>query len=154
VPCRIGDEEAARAAQGRLGMAQQTLVAVVPSAQAIELYGIGKDRIELAESGDRRAIGHVGTGVAGRLQLACSFDTLVERRQLVGRDGGAGCRVRADDRRCGLDAPILKVARCSAYHRGRRNLSAPEPMPQHGQQRGGPDCQSAKVFHVHRPFPR
>src|ERR1700724_2288994 len=49
----VGDEEAARAAQGRLGMAQQALLGIVPGTQAV---GVGmelrKDRIELAEPGD------------------------------------------------------------------------------------------------------
>src|SRR5882762_5580996 len=46
----IGDEEAARAAQGRLSMAQQALVAIVPGAQAVGVgMELGKERIELAE---------------------------------------------------------------------------------------------------------
>ena len=46
----IGDQEAARAAKGRLGMAQQALVSIVPRTEAVRVsIKLRKYRIELAE---------------------------------------------------------------------------------------------------------
>src|SRR5262249_25525585 len=84
----IGDDEAARAAQGRLGMAQQALVGIVPGTEAI---GVGVElreyRIELAEPGDGRTLRYIRASVARRLQLAGANDSFVEGRKLVGRNG-------------------------------------------------------------------
>jgi hypothetical protein len=93
-------------------MAQQALVGIVPGTQAI---GVGMElreyRIELAQAHDGRTRRHIRAGVAGRFQLAGAIDAFVKQRQLVGRYGGAGRRVRADNRRMrDLDAPILKIA--------------------------------------------
>ena len=93
-------------------MAQQALVAIVPGAQAIEVgMELGKDRIEFAEPGDRRTWRHIRARIAGRLQLAGSIDTLVERGQFIGGYGCPGGRVGTDDRRLwNWDTPILKIA--------------------------------------------
>ncbi len=68
-------------------------------------------RIELAQPHDRRAVRNIRARIACRFQLAGAIDAFVEGRQLIGRNGGAGGRVRADDRRMrNRNTPILKVA--------------------------------------------
>src|SRR5713101_4879596 len=62
---RIGDEEPARAAECRLGMAQEALVGIVARAQAV---GIGVElreyRIELAQAHDWRAVRYIRARIA------------------------------------------------------------------------------------------
>jgi hypothetical protein len=108
----IGNEEPARAAERRLGMAQEALVGIVARAQTV---GIGVElreyRIELPQPCDRRAVRYVCACIARRFQLAGAIDSFVEGRQFVGLNGGAGRRVWADDRRMrDLDTPILEIA--------------------------------------------
>src|SRR5258707_14954797 len=93
-------------------MANKALVGIVARAQAV---GIGMElreyRIELAQADNRRAIRHICARIACRFQLAGAIDTFVEGRELIGRNGGAGGWVRADDRRMwNRNTPILKVA--------------------------------------------
>jgi hypothetical protein len=109
----IWHDKSAGTAEGRLGVAQEALVGVVTRAEAV---GVGmelrKYGIELAHSRDRRAVRHVGAGIAGRFQLPRAFDAFEKRRLLIGIDGSAGRRMRADQRRMwNLDAAVLQVAR-------------------------------------------
>src|SRR6266853_3062747 len=92
-------------------MANEALVGIVTRAEAV---GIGvelrENRVKLAQPHDWRTLRYIRAGVARRLQLAGAVDAFVEGRQLIGRDGGAGRWVRADNRRMrNLTTPILKV---------------------------------------------
>src|SRR5713101_140517 len=95
----IGNDEAARSSEHRLRVAGKALIGVVPRAQAVGIgVELGEHRVELAQTSDRRTVGHVGTGVAGGLELAGAQDTLDEGCQLVVVDCGARGWVRADQR--------------------------------------------------------
>jgi hypothetical protein len=108
----IGNQEAARATQGRLRMTQQALLGVVAGSETIGIgVELGKQGIELAVAGHRRAVHHVRAGVAGRFQLPGAIYAFVEGGKLVRVNRGTGRRVRADDRRTrNGDAPLLQRA--------------------------------------------
>src|SRR5258708_4104621 len=93
-------------------MANEALVGIVARTETV---GIGvelrENRVKLAQPHDRRTLRYIRAGVARRLQLAGAVDAFIEGRELIGRNGGAGRWVRADDRRMrNRDTPILKVA--------------------------------------------
>src|SRR5262245_45784669 len=60
-----------------------------------------EDRIEFAETDDRRAIHYLGAVIAGRFQLPGAIDALHEGDELVGPDLRASRRIWADHRRMG-----------------------------------------------------
>jgi hypothetical protein len=61
----VGHDEPAGAAEGRLGMAQEALVGVVPCAEPVRVgVELRKERIEFALADYRRAHRDVGAGVA------------------------------------------------------------------------------------------
>jgi len=93
-------------------MANEALVGIVTRAEAV---GIGvelrENRVKLAQPHDWRTLRYIRAGVARRLQLAGAVDAFIEGRQLIGRNGGAGRWVRADDRRMrNRDTSILQIA--------------------------------------------
>ena len=57
---------------------------------------LGEHRVKFAQTIDGRAVGHIGTGVAGGFKLAGAQDSFQERGKLVVVDGGARGWVRAD----------------------------------------------------------
>ena len=102
---RVGNKEAARAAEGRMTMAAEALIGIMPGAEAVRIGGeLRKGRIELAQpvdgiSDDRRAFDHHRAFIAGGLELAGTQNAFEERSLLVFGDLGAGGRMIADDRR-------------------------------------------------------
>ena len=93
-------------------MAEEALVGIVAGAEPVRVrVKLGEDRIEFAETDDRRAIHHVGAVITGRFQLPGAIDALYEGDELVGPDLRPGRRIWADDRRMGDgDASELELA--------------------------------------------
>src|SRR5262249_8280913 len=96
----IWHEEAAGAAQGRLGVAQETMVGIVAGARPVRVrVEMRGGRVEFAEPDDRRANHHPRAGSAGRVHLPRGIDALHEGDELVGPDLRASRRIWTDDRR-------------------------------------------------------
>jgi hypothetical protein len=80
-------------------MARETLIRVVSRAQAVGIrVKLRKHRVEFPHPDHRRAIGNIGTIVAGGLKLARAQDPLDERFQLVLVNCFACRRISADHR--------------------------------------------------------
>src|SRR5260370_27973794 len=68
---RIGNDEAARSSEHGLRVAGKALIGVVPRAQTVGIgVELGEHRVEFAQTGDRLAVRHIGTGVEVGLELA------------------------------------------------------------------------------------
>src|SRR6202035_2508231 len=67
----IGNDEAARSSEHGLRVAGKALIGVVARAQTAGIgVELGERGVEFAQTDDRRAIGYIGTGIAGGFELA------------------------------------------------------------------------------------
>ena len=104
----IGHQEAARAAQRRLGVAGEALIGIVAGAQPVRIgMELRKHRVELAGARDLRAIGEVRALVTGRLELPSTQDSLLEQFLLIVGGRGIGRWMRPDERRMRDRNPLL-----------------------------------------------